>query len=67
MFYKSLFMGKNRMFPYFQNKVKNVNNIITIIIMIIILTIISNDNKNKRTDNSEKKMNKRKDITVIKY
>ena len=34
MFYKSVFIHKNRIFPYIQNKVKNVNNIIIIIIII---------------------------------
>ena len=34
MFYKSVFIHKNRVFPYFQNKVKNVNNIIIMIIKI---------------------------------
>ena len=36
MFYKSVFIHKNRIFPYFQNKVKNVNNVIIIIIIMII-------------------------------
>ena len=40
MFYKSVFIHKNRIFLYFQNKVKNVNNIIIIIIIIIIIMII---------------------------
>ena len=40
MFYKSVFIHKNRIFPYFQNKVKNVNNVIIIIIIIIIMMII---------------------------
>ena len=39
MFYKSVFIHKNRIFPYFQNKVKNVNNVIIIIIIIIIMII----------------------------
>ena len=44
------------MFPYFQNKVKSLNNV-TIIIMIIIREIII-----------QKKMNKKKRyITVIKH
>ena len=37
MFYKSVFIHKNRIFPYFQNKVKNVNNVIIIIIIIIMI------------------------------
>ena len=44
MFYKTynFFIHKNRMFPYFENKVKNVSDIVTIIIiMIIIIVIIS--------------------------
>ena len=39
MFYKSVFIHKNRIFPYFQNKVKNVNNVIIIIIIIMIIKI----------------------------
>ena len=39
MFYKSVFIHKNRIFPYFQNKVKKLNNIIIIIIIIIIMII----------------------------
>ena len=31
---------KNRTFPYFENKVKNLNNIIMIIIIIVIIVII---------------------------
>ena len=30
MYYKSEIIHKNRMFPYFQNKVKKLNNIIII-------------------------------------
>ena len=37
MFYKSVFIHKNRIFPYFQNKVKNVNNVIIIIIIIMMI------------------------------
>ena len=56
MFYKSVIIRNNRMFPYFQNKVKNLNNI-TIIKMIITREIII-----------QKKMNKKKIyVTVIKY
>ena len=40
MFYKSVFIHKNRIFLYFQNKVKNVNNIIIIVIIIIIILIM---------------------------
>ena len=32
-------MHKNRIFPYFDNKVKNLNNIIIMIIIIIIIII----------------------------
>ena len=39
MFYQSVFIHKNRIFPYFQNKVKNVDKIIIIIIIIIIMRI----------------------------
>ena len=39
MFYKSVFIHKNRIFPYFQNKVKNVNNVIIIIIIMMIIKI----------------------------
>ena len=30
MYYKSVIIHKNRIFPYFQNKVKKLNNIIII-------------------------------------
>ena len=40
MLYKSVFIHKNRIFPYFQNKVKNLNIIIIIIIIITMITII---------------------------
>ena len=56
MFYKSLFIGKNRIFPYFQNKLKNVNNIIIIIMIIIIIVIIINI----REQIIQKKMDKKK-------
>ena len=57
MFYKSVFIHKNRIFPYFQNKVKNVNNIMIIMMIIKIRELII-----------QKKMNKKiRYITVIKY
>ena len=57
LFYKFVIIHKNGMFPYFQNKVKNLNNVIIMIIIIIIREIII-----------QKKMNKKKRyITVIKY
>ena len=40
MFYKSVIIHNNRIFPYFQNKVKNLNNLITITIIIIVIIII---------------------------
>ena len=40
MFYKSIFIHKNRIFPYFQNKVINLNNIMIVIIIMIIIIII---------------------------
>ena len=42
MFYKSIFIHKNRIFPYFQNKVKNLNNI-----LIMIMKIKRNNNSDK--------------------
>ena len=33
MFYKYVFIHENRIFPYFQNKVKSVNNIIIMMII----------------------------------
>ena len=63
MFYKSVFIHKNRIFLYFQNKVKNVNNIIIIIIIIIILIMMI---IKIRELIIQKKWIKRKDITVIK-
>ena len=39
MFYKSVIIHKNRIFPCFQNKLKKLNNIIIIIIIIIIIKI----------------------------
>ena len=57
MFYKSVFIHKNRIFPYFQNKVKNVNNIMIIMMIIKIRELII-----------QKKMIKKiRYITVIKY
>ena len=40
MYYKSVIIHKDRVFPYFQNKVKKLNNIIKMIIIIIIIIII---------------------------
>ena len=40
MFYKSVIIHKNIIFPYFENKVKNLNKIIIIIMMIIIIILI---------------------------
>ena len=40
MFYKSVIIHKNIIFPYFENKVKNLNKIIIIITIIIIMIII---------------------------
>ena len=40
MFYKSVIIHNNRIFPYFQNKVKNLNNLIIITIIIVIIIII---------------------------
>ena len=40
MFYKSVIIHKNRIFPCFQNKLKKLNNIIKIIIIIKIREII---------------------------
>ena len=48
MFYKSVFIHKNRIFPYFQNKVKNVNNIIIIMIIIKIRELIIQKKMNKK-------------------
>ena len=52
MFYQSVFIHKNRIFPYFQNKVKNVDKIIIIIIIMRIkigkLIIQKKMNKKKR-------------------
>ena len=48
MFYKSVFIHKNRIFPYFQNKVKNVNNIIIVMIIKIGEVIIQKKNEKKR-------------------
>ena len=45
MFYKSVFIHKNRIFPYFQNKVKNVNNIIIVMIIKIGEVIIQKKNE----------------------
>ena len=40
MFYKSVIIHKNIIFPYFENKVKNLNKIIIIIIITIIIIMI---------------------------
>ena len=40
MCYKSVIIHKNRIFPYLENKVKNLNNIIIITMIIIIMIII---------------------------
>ena len=48
MFCKSVFIHNNRIFPYFQNKVKYVNNIIIMIIKIREQIIHKKMNKNKR-------------------
>ena len=40
MFYKSVIIHKNIIFPYFENKVKNLNKIIIIITMMIIIIIL---------------------------
>ena len=62
MFYKSVFIHKNRIFPYFQNKVKNVNNVIIIIIIIIIIIMMMIINIRKLI--IQKKI-KRKDTAVL--
>ena len=54
MFQKSVFIHKNRIFPYFQNKVQNLNNMIMIIIMIIKIREII----------IQKKMNKKKGYVI---
>ena len=48
MFCKSVFIHNNRIFRYFENKVKNVINIIIMIIKIRELIIHKKMNKNKR-------------------
>ena len=49
MFYKFVIIHKNRIFPYFQNKVKNLNDIIMIMIIVIRKIIIQKKiNKKKR-------------------
>ena len=56
MFYRSIIIHKNTIFPYFQNKVKNLKNVIIILMITKIRKIII-----------QKKMNKKKRyITVIK-
>ena len=54
MFQKSVFIHKNRIFPYFQHKIKNLNNMILIIIMIIKIREII----------IQKKMNKKKGYVI---
>ena len=54
MFQKSVFIHKNRIFPYFQNKVQDLNNMIMIIIMIIKIREII----------IQKKMNKKKGYVI---
>ena len=52
MFYKSVIILYTRIFPYFENKVKNFNNIVIMIIIIIIIIIINNDDDdNNKNDN----------------
>ena len=53
MFYKSVIILYTRIFPYFENKVKNFNNIVIMIIIIIIIIIIINndDDDNNKNDN----------------
>ena len=47
MFYKSASIHKNRIFPYFQNKVKNVINIIIIMLIIKTRELIIQKNEQK--------------------
>ena len=54
MFYKSVFINKNRIFPYFQNKVKNVNNIIILMIIKIRELIIQKKMYKKKRYNCYK-------------
>ena len=51
MFYKSVFIHENRIFPDFPNKVKNISNI-KVIIMIIKRKTIKKKKWIKRKDNS---------------
>ena len=48
MFYKSVIIHKNRIFPYFQNKVKNLKNIIIILMIIVIRKILIQEKRNKK-------------------
>ena len=48
MFYKSVIIYKNRIFPYFQNKVKNLKNIIIILMIIVIRKILIQEKRNKK-------------------
>ena len=59
MFYKSVIINKNRIFPYFENKVKNLNNIIIMMMIIIIIMIIKKNNF--------KKMNKKKRYILFSF
>ena len=48
MFYKSVFIHENRIFPDFPNKVKNISNIKVIIMIIKRKTIIKKKKMNKK-------------------
>ena len=41
MFYKSVIILYTRIFPYFENKVKNFNNIVIMMITILMMMIIT--------------------------
>ena len=56
MFYKFVIIHKDRIFPCFQNKVKNLNDIIMIKIIVIRKIIII-----------QKKMNKKKRFFFLKF
>ena len=47
MYYKSVIIHKNRIFPYFQNKVKNWNNVIIMLIIIRGIIILKIEWKEK--------------------
>ena len=55
MFYKFVIIHKNRIFPYFQNKVKILNDIVIMMIIVMRKMII------------QKKMNKKKIIFFPKF